>query len=242
LGDQPTLTIQKLKQKNIEVFESSQDEPLKEWSIYECITFEIEHKRKIYVLTDGRWFEIAKNFAEEIRSYLSELPVSSLDLPGADKEESEEAYNSNAAAERRENIVLMDRRLVQAGDARGKIEVCDLLTDSGEFVHIKRRTSSSKLSHLFAQGMVSAEEFLRDAHFRTRIREILRDLEPDLTHLIPEERPRPENYEIVYGVIAEQSDIWPLSLPFFSQLHLMQAARYLKTLGFKVSTLQIGWE
>jgi Family of unknown function (DUF6119) len=51
------------------------------------------------------------------------------------------------------------------GGGRSSIEICDLLSSEKAFVHVKAKTKSSTLSHLFAQGLNSAQAF-RDRGFR----------------------------------------------------------------------------
>lgn len=57
--------------------------------------------------------------------------------------------------------------------------------------------------------------------------------------LVPSDRPRPPRYEVVFAVIAKIRTTWPQALPFFSQLHLMQASRQLQGIGYRVGTCHI---
>jgi hypothetical protein len=51
------------------------------------------------------------------------------------------------------------------------VEICDLLTPERTLVRVKRHFSSSNLSHLFAQGAVSAELLQMNSEFRQRAHE-----------------------------------------------------------------------
>src|SRR5439155_15752879 len=96
------------------------------------------------------------------------------------------------------------------------------------------------LSHLFSQGVVSAETFLRDATFRTALLERLRDLgRHDAAGVIPGERPTPQNWEIVYAVVGGAIGARARALPFFSQLNFKIAAERLEDSGFRVSLRQV---
>jgi len=68
----------------------------------------------------------------------------------------------------------MDRQTVEL-KKRGltKVEFCDLFGLNKEIVHIKRYTGSSELSHLFQQGVVSAELFLHEPEFRKLVNDKL---------------------------------------------------------------------
>ncbi|TAM66290.1 MAG: hypothetical protein EPN48_17930 [Microbacteriaceae bacterium] len=58
------------------------------------------------------------------------------------------------------------------------MEFCDVLSSGGDLVHVKRKSRSSTLSHLFAQGSVSATTLLSDGHCRTQIRQLIEDEVP----------------------------------------------------------------
>src|SRR6266571_6040072 len=131
--------------------------------------------------------------------------------------------------------LLLDRRLVPPAFGGDRIEVCDLLSKQGHFIHVKKRTRSSTLSHLFAQGTVSAEAFLGDSGFRDGLRQVVNKLKPSFASLVPRERPDPSRYEVAYVIITKKPENVPKSLPFFSQLHLMQAAHRLRVMGYRVS-------
>lgn len=236
LEDLSSLSVTDLKKDRIEVLYAEEEEPFDRWSIYQCIVFETERDGRLYVLTGGRWFEVAGSFAESVKGYITALPASTLALPRARVGEKESDYNQRAA-NADQQLVLMDRRLARCAGGRGPIEVCDLFSSNKEFVHVKRKARSATLSHLFAQGTVSGEAFLGDSEFRKDARDIVNSLRPSLSSLITLTKPVAADYEVVYAIIAKPGTNSPLSLPFFSQLHFMQAAQRLQLLGFRISTL-----
>ncbi|MCX5801838.1 MAG: TIGR04141 family sporadically distributed protein [Candidatus Eisenbacteria bacterium] len=236
LENPDALSLQDVKRDCVHVRWVEQEQTISRWSVYECIVFETEYQGALYVLTANQWFQVAGHFAEEVNDVVSRLAPSDSELPNAEAGEREADYNRRVA-EQREEIILMDQKLVRCSGVQGRIEVCDLLTCDREFIHVKRKTRSATLSHLFAQGTVSAEAFLRDAAFRQDAKEHVASTRPNLAHLIPDDRPRPTDYTITYAIITKPSSNWPLSLPFFSRLHLMQAAQRLAMLGYKVSLL-----
>ena len=123
---------------------------------------------------------------------------------------------------------MRPRQLVAIDGRTSPIEVCDILTSDGELIHVKPKHNSSTLSHLFAQGVVSAELVLTSGQFRERalakINEAIvacgGDLDPhDAASLRSafEAQPRPGALRVVYAIAA----LWdgkPLArvLPFFS--------------------------
>ncbi len=112
------------------------------------------------------------------------------------------------------------------------MELCDLYTRQREFIHVKQYAGSAPLSHLFAQGVVSAELFLQEPEFRRRANTLL-----PRTHRLPKTRPNPAQYRVVYGVISGSAN--PLRLPFFSRVTLRNAYRRLTGLGYTVVLAKI---
>ncbi len=229
------LTLEDIKRARVEVMYTGQEQPVDKWSVYECVVFETEMDERFFVLTGERWFEVARDFANSVTAYVAALPQSGVSLPDSPSGEKEEDYNRRVA-EGGSEFALMDRKLIQYGGGYSRIEFCDLLSQDRQFIHVKRKVRSATLSHLFAQGTVPAEAFLRDPEFRRLVREVVADVNGEFEGLIPEDRPNPQEYEIVYAIIAAPGGAWPQSLPFFSQLHLRQAAQRLQTLGYNVST------
>ena len=144
--------------------------------------------------------------------------------------------------------VLTQNGAVCVRDVHGfrRIELCDILTADGEFIHVKRKSRSSTLSHLFAQGSISAETFVNDGVFRDKIRDEIKGRQtgalvgPHLG-LIPErdvavDRSR---YTVHYAVLTTSKRDGVDWIPFFSKLNLMQHGRQLSNLGFRMSISKV---
>jgi uncharacterized protein (TIGR04141 family) len=116
--------------------------------------------------------------------------------------------------------------LINFEGERGRVEFCDLLTDSRQIVHVKKRGGSAILSHLFMQGFVSGEAFLDHAGLRDQVRAIA----PDAAHLIPAGVPDAEDYEIVYALLHEGTP----TLPFFSKVALAGVHKQLRRMRYRV--------
>lgn len=128
----------------------------------------------------------------------------------------------------------MDKKNIQIGGIYDKLEHCDLIKDGCEFVHVKLYRSSSTLSHLFSQGFVAAEAFIKDSDFREK-------LNPKLPISIklsnPALRPDPSRYKIVYA-IATNKNI-PEELPFFSKVTLKNSLKTLRALNYNIELAKI---
>jgi uncharacterized protein (TIGR04141 family) len=132
----------------------------------------------------------------------------------------------------------MDTELVRTptGD---RIELCDLLTRERKLLHVKKRGSSSTLSHLFSQGVVSAELLAREEAFRTAVRSKVAELDGDFAGLVPDSRPERDSWEVSFVVLTRSQRETPLTLPFFSLVNLRSAVLRLQDLGYRVSVRQV---
>jgi uncharacterized protein (TIGR04141 family) len=119
------------------------------------------------------------------------------------------------------------------------MELCDILTRGGGFIHVKQRGSSSTLSHLFAQGTNSAERLRLDEDFRARARTLIAGEDASFAGILDGVPPEPRGHEISFVVITRSTRKTPLTLPFFSLVSLRAAARQLIGMGFPVSVAAV---
>ncbi|WP_437619676.1 DUF6119 family protein [Sorangium sp. So ce1151] len=234
VGQPPT--IDELKKHVIGVIYKGSSHSVKKWTVRDSLVCELTINGQIYVLSSGDWFEIAKSFADRILKRVKDL-TSSFSLPKAKLGEREASYNERVAVQKK--YAHMDCKLNNTYET--PIEVCDLFTNSKKFIHVKRNRVSATLSHLFAQGVVSAEAFASDEHFRQELRRQLRPLGAAFLSSVPtaDVRPVPSEYEVVYAIITKPDPKWPASLPFFSQLNLVNASDRISRMGFRVSLVKI---
>ncbi len=132
------------------------------------------------------------------------------------------------------------------------IEICDILTHDGCFIHVKRKLGSSTLSHLFGQGTVSADLFLMSRGYRDVTLNRIREVEDERAVAEGDDGYRgrfstfdpagitPSNYEVVYAIIAKwDGREFVDALPFFSKVHLRRHIDGLRRLGYRVSYKRI---
>lgn len=208
------------------------------WSVYECIAFECELNSRWYVLSSGQWYEIAKTLSDRVDKSLAAFQKSPFVLPPAKSDESEGRYNTRVAKALK--FGCLDQKLVRVKGTVTDVEPCDLFGDSGQLIHVKRKTRSSTLSHLFAQGTIAADAFLTDDDFRQQMRYYLSAKHPPLAAKVPKTRPDPTKHEVIYAILAKQpKTTWPHCLPFFSKLNFMHASDRIQSLGFPVSLIHV---
>lgn len=229
------LDLSVLKSDKMAAIRASDGEPMASWSIYRCIVFQVELDGFLYVLSDGEWFRVDLDYRRRLEAEVEALPKYA-GLPSADAGTDEDAYNQKAA--RAIDAVCLDKRLVYDGGP-DKMEICDLLTRDGALIHVKQRGSSSTLSHLFSQGINSAERLLTDGDFRRKAADVIHATADGYADVWPLDRPPPEDHEIVFAVITRSRRRTPLTLPFFSVVSLRAAARTLDGFGFRVSVAAV---
>ncbi len=208
---------------------------LDEWPIYRCLVYQLELEGYLYILSGGRWFRVEADYKSRIYAQVEALKRLA-GLPDAEAGTSEGDYNMKAA--QAIGALCLDKKLVQ-DQGPDKIELCDLLTPEGGLVHVKHRGSSSTLSHLFAQGVNSAERLLLDGEFRARARALAGSEDASYTEVLPAERPNAAEHEISFVVITRSDRATPLTLPFFSVISLATAAARLQSYGFGVSVAAV---
>lgn len=227
-----TLTIEHLKNSFIFSISASDEETIAKWNAFKCIYSEVEVDGKVFILNNSLWYEIARDFSDEVKQDFADTPDSTIELINYTSG-NENVYNKSATTALG-NACCMDQQLITHGGGHSTIEFCDILTQDKKIVHVKKYGGSSTLSHLFSQGLVSAELFAGDAEFRKKLNVKLPagyKLASSVTRI------KPEEYEIVYAVISKSRN--QLDIPFFSKVSLRNAKKRLTNYGYKVTKKKI---
>lgn len=208
--------------------------------IYDCFVYETEDAGKTYVLFSGDWYCVDKNFYDTVERDFNNL-VSSSPL-----------ISSTVAKDERELIYELDKKgyllnldqakISPSGAAGANLEPCDFFSHSKQFIHLKDGHSSAPISHLWNQGVVSAESFVRDQDFRSDLRRevIQRQRKANKNGfevLLPDGRskPVPSDYKVVFGIMRTlYRRTKNLGLPFFSKVSLRPVAQRIALMGFVV--------
>lgn len=224
------LDLQALKDQRINVVSASNEHVIGNWRAYNCLYAEIEHEDELYILNNGKWYCVNRDFVGLVNKDYDEILGDSTDLPNFNDAD-EGAYNIRAAREL--GLTCMDAKNISYGGGHSKIEFCDLFDHPGRrLIHVKRYGGSSVLSHLFNQGVVSAQLMLSDEPFRREVNGKL----PGNEQFTPvKNRPNPGEYEVIFAVISGVTK--PLNVPFFSKVSLRNARRNLELFGIKKISL-----
>lgn len=236
LREGSNISLDLLKNDRLAAVRASDEGVANDWQIYKCLVYQVELDDYLYVLSAGEWFRVDRDYRSRVEAEVEALPKCT-DLPDAELGTDEDTYNKKAAVAL--EALCMDKQLVYDGGP-DKMEVCDVLTQDGRFIHVKLRGSSSTLSHLFAQGTNSAERLLTDEQFREKARALAAALDPAYSDVIPLERPQnAADHEVTFAVITRSKRETPLTLPFFSVVSLRAAAQRLSAFGFRVSVAAV---
>lgn len=225
--------ISKLRQRKIFCVDSD-DIAIYEYPVYRFVYAEVVLNGDVYILNNGKWYRVSRNFAKQVNNYFDNIPIYEGSLP-IYNDETEGHYNKRVAKEDPESFVLLDAKNIKITGAASPTEPCDLFRNSNEFIHVKRYSGSSVLSHLFNQGLVSGEQFQMEPEFRR----ILNSKLPEKYKLAnTENRPNRNDYHVIFAIVSE-SDEEKLSIPFFSRISLKHAIARLQAIGFVVSIAKI---
>lgn len=211
---------------------NAQLNPIKAWTAHRCLYAEVKLNGSPYILRDGVWYRVADNFVKEVDRALARIPMYSVSLPDFNHKD-ENDYNEYVATQLHD-VESLDRDTVSFGGRYSKIEVCDLIKDGRDLIHVKKYTSSATLSHLFSQGYVSAETLKKSEQFRQLFNQKL----PASMKMADPVAEIPEgHYQVVYAIYSDKQ--LPKDLPFFSKLTLKNAYSNLRAMGYKVALADI---
>ncbi|MDI6097257.1 TIGR04141 family sporadically distributed protein [Actinoplanes sp. NEAU-A12] len=226
-----------LKTGTIGIAIDGQPEPV-EVSAHRWLTAEIPSGASRMIYLDGQWYEIGERYLDFLRAEINTLLTtpSSITLPPWDSTVSEEVYNKIAAAQ--PGYLCLDQKFVRSGlHSWGQgIEVCDLLGPADELIHVKRADRSSLLSHLFAQGVVSADTLQTEPQARERFAARVEEVSDG-------KRTVPLNFmptKVVYAIALKSGDpLTPQTLFTFAQVAMRRAVRHLRASMIDVEVVAI---
>jgi uncharacterized protein (TIGR04141 family) len=208
--------------------------------IYDCFVFEVELSGTVYVLFGGEWFAVDKAFYESVEAEFVEL-VSATPFVADTAQSNERAFIKELDGDK--HLLNLDQvKLSPTGMPGANLEPCDFLSTSRQFIHLKDGHGSEPISHLWNQGVVSAEAFVRDAKFRKDFRAVVKKREKKskkqgFEKLLPDGRskPTPSDYTVVYGIMrSPYKKSGALGIPFFSKISLRAIVERIRLMGFNV--------
>ncbi|MFG0761698.1 TIGR04141 family sporadically distributed protein [Aeromonas media] len=224
------ISVDSLKRRKIKRFNASEQE-VGSWSVYHCLNAEVLLGNETYILNDEYWYRVNSDFSESINSFFEGMDRADIDFPDFNGMNEAEYLITVADGE---NFALLDRKLIRPINTGNRIEFCDLFSQCNAFIHVKKYSSSSVLSHLFAQASVAIDCLMNDPSVQPQVNKYLEDTYLSL-RFNNEDSPR--KYRVVLAIM--QGTPGELHLPFFSKVNLRHHARRLTNMGFKVEIAKI---
>ena len=223
------------------------DETVRKWPMFRCISGELELDGETYLISGGDFFRVSADYLGRLNRYIEQIPECDKVLPDSTVKTPEDEYNE-LAANSSKDYLLLDKKTVTLARKTSPIEICDILSQDGCFIHVKRKLASSSLSHLFAQGYVSGDLFHMSREFREAALGKIKDAEKaradaagdscflgqfctfDPAGILP------RDYEVVYAIVANwKGRTLVNALPFFSKVNLRRHTQDLHRMGYRVS-------
>lgn len=227
--------VDQLKRKRVYAIRSDNGADYASWSAYKCIYGELDYNGSSYCINNGRWFCVDNDFVSSVNEEYNRLPVSDFNfLPHQPAFKKEREYSVAFADSDPDHLLCMDMKDIPHGGGHSKIELCDVLTTDGTYIHIKPYSGSSTLSHLFNQAVVSAESVMSDGEFRSLANLKIKEETNNSEFLIPNNC----HPTVILAIISKFNEERP-PIPFFSKIALRHATRRLRAFGCRVSIKNI---
>lgn len=223
-----TIDYELLKHITILGLGENAEEIIPEISLLYFLYSEVVYDQKTYFLIDNRWYELDVSYKKFIDSSVSEFQVKSDELPPYKPSihTSEGDYNTWVPTQNKD-IICLDRNLTTY-----KVEICDLYSDrTRTFYHVKRAWGA-KLSHLFAQGLVSAQLFAMDSEYRK---------ECNTKESRIDARFQQSKFRVAFAIVNEKaSDTkFPENMTYFSKVNLLDTTSRIRSFGFSVELVAV---
>jgi uncharacterized protein (TIGR04141 family) len=214
--------------------------PGRTYSVYRSLIYDGQPagEELVYHLCEGSWYRVEKSYIDRLRDYLdakcqdSDLPPYNHDVVKDGKAiYSEEGYNAAIPDWNHAFICLDQTDISPAGSTQ--IEPCDIYTVAEDasalcdrrasFYHLKISTRSSHLSHLFNQGVNSADLIQLEPTSREKMKALvtgrLNGNDPH-SFLSPLDS---FDFRVVFGIVTHKNkDGKSGNLPLFSKISLMR--------------------
>ena len=240
------LTYQKLENENVIILDDNGNE-LKKWNLLDCLYGEFEVNEKVYFISHGELFDINKDKYEDINENVNSIFDNSfaLSIDGIDRanQQIQEDLDSRVKKIKREffyNKELSRELSAELFDTADKhivvydtqMEVCDVfIPENKVFIHSKIRRGPDSLSHLFTQGIVSADAYAKTT--KRYVNAVNLKISDENKHIDED-----WNGSTIHYIILTNSKV-EKKLPFFAKMHLNNIINDLHSKNFKV---KLSWE
>lgn len=200
------------------------------YSVFECMTYELSSGGRPYVLSSGTWYEVVPDLIGRTNKYISAIAVPAVQLPAWDQIETEPQYNKRCGAA--PGFLHFDSADVVFGGNQSKFELCDLFhVKSRTLYFVKVGSKSSGMSHLVEQVRRTAELlFSTDGEYREALEKVFKKYHPKADASWLSSRPNNGDWNLCLISMGRQA----AALPFFAKRGLARVHKGLTERGHKV--------
>lgn len=209
------------------------------WRVYDCFVFETAlgagAAQRYFVLFAGDWYLVERQFKASVDAHFAGLEK--VAVIGPTLCANERQLIADIQANRPDLLMLDQVKINPAGVRYANLEPCDFLSLTGDFIHLKDGNSSGSISHLWSQGVVSAEALVSDADFRKKLRARVKAAGRGFEAQLPKatEKVTREKYKVVYGIMRKPYADGQIDIPFFSKVSLQAAAERIAQFGLSIA-------
>lgn len=229
-----------LKNHRVHEVDAEGNDSGERWKVSECLFAEVYNDDEKYIRSDGNWYKIDESYARDLDQFFEKIS-GDCDFPNARNDDKESDYNKRLG--KHGDKLCLDGKLVATSQGNG-IELCDIMSMGRELVHVKRKSLSQQLSHLFNQGVNSAELLFFDEAFRDNARDVIENEETRIgkfgfkDKILPSNSTHvPNDFTIIFAVISKSATP---KIPFFSLISLRRNLEPLERFGYNLKFCWIG--
>jgi uncharacterized protein (TIGR04141 family) len=197
-------------------------------SIYKSLIYDTSLDRTSYHLCEGNWYRVERDYVAKIAKYLDPLCVD-IALP-AYQHDCEGHYNEAVAAADTSIVCLDETNISPAGET--KVEPCDLYSverNDAVFQHVKVSTLSSKLSHLFNQGVNAIELIRLEDEALRKLKTLIKEKVARAKYDAMVAPLNEKSHRVVFAIVTHKDPKQKSkNLPLFSRISLMRNMKALQ--------------
>lgn len=240
-------------------FDDDNNTTISERRLLDYCTFGTSGTDSTFHLLHSTWYIVSKQYLNRIDAFISNIELADyINLPEWSKEKVfdkkteeekysylEGTYNEKATellnqASGGELFLTLDKKNVTI-PGRTAIEPCDILSKDGLFIHVKKKSGSANLGHLWNQGLVSGDLFANSRDFRQGLLDVIEKKLGKKSWItsFTVDQAAPRNYKIVYAVGLKDFNNWKKDLPLFAKLALVNCTKRLRAQGYTVQITHV---
>lgn len=208
---------------------------IKQWTVYDCLGYELAFNGKQYVLSSGTWYEPVAQFVSRINKIIGQIETPKLKLPDWDDKQDEGEYNLFCAEKL--SLLHFDVKKIFYGGGHSQFEFCDLLDmESRRLLFAKIPSKSSGMSHLLEQVRRTAELlFSTDPGYREKLMEVFKTYHPKAKRAWLKDRPRNGTWEFCLVSLGRSA----AKLPLFAKIGLTRLFKELNEAGHPMTFIDV---